>query len=380
MRRQCASNLDIKIFGRVLRLVGDHRTSDRLLDASPDARGISAGTLKVDALRFLAAHALTIMQGEEWERLRAFNESVLVPGATHPSADTFLAHVRRAFADPVRTSDDVRTAMGRAMVDITLGGRPDDRDPARDAQVLFDVVQRPVQRRLLGWYHARRRSRLYATLRHRWRETVPGAQTLLALAKQHADAIPEEMLIEQLPHWMFTFTGSGSDLLIRTLALVSSRPTVRARVVDEVSRAGPLDTTTSIARMPYLDACLLEVGRLYPPVGRTFHREMRPEGAREYVHYFPLLHRDDALGSTVHEFRPERWLDGSIDGVARASNLFLRGPRVCPGRDLILFACRAAAARVLVEQSLGCPHPRLATDPLPVSFPHAEFAFAAVPR
>jgi hypothetical protein len=380
MRRQCASNLDVKLFGRTIRLVGDHRTSDRLLDAPPDGRGVSAGRLKVDALEFLAPHALTIMHGEEWERLRAFNESVLGPGETHAFADIFLSHVRRAFADPVRTSADVRTAMGRVMVDITLGGTAEDGDPARDAQVLFDVVQRPVQRRLLGWYHARRRSRLYATLRQRWRETVPGAQTLLALAKQHAGTVPEQVLIEQLPHWMFTFTGSGSDLLIRALALVSSRPAVRARVLDEASRAGPLETATSIARMPYLDACLLEAGRLFPPVGRTFHREIRTEGTREYVHYFPLLHRNEALGSTVHEFRPERWLDGSIDGVARASNLFLRGPRVCPGRDLILFVCRAAAVRVLVQQSLGCPHPHLATDPLPVSFPDAGSTFAEVPR
>jgi hypothetical protein len=380
MERLETADLDVTVFGRTLRLVGDQRTSDRLLDASPDIRRIAAGTLKVDALRFLAPHALTIMHGEEWKRLRTFNELVLRPGETHPFADAFLAHVRAAFAQPVRSIDDVRRAMGRAMVDITLGGRAPGDDPAEDAQALFDVIQRPLQRRLFGWYHAARRRRLYEMLERRWNATAPDERTLLALAKRHADDIEKHVRVEQLPHWMFTFTGSGSDLLTRALALISSRPSVRARVEQEARAAGSFDAVTSLERLPYLDACLLEAGRLFPPVGRTFHREALANGAREYVHYFPLLHRDDALGPTVHAFHPERWLDGSTDAAERVTNVFLRGPRLCPGRDLIMFVCRTAAVRILVEQSLGCGHPRLASDPLPLAFPVTSLAFSPVPQ
>jgi hypothetical protein len=349
------------------------------LRAVPDERATSAGTLKIDALRFLAPSALTITAGDQWARLRAFNEAVLTPGRPHPFAQTFLTQVRRAFDLPVQRDDDVRDAMGRAMVAITLGRSIPDADPAEDAHVLFDVVQQPVRRRLLGWFHARRRERLYATIRQRWDETSPHEETLLSLAKRNAAGNEASAIIEQLPHWMFTFTGSGTDLLVRMLALVSSRPAVRARVLDEASRAGPLDVAASMFRLPFLDACLKEAGRLFPPVARTFHRERTVGGTAEFLHFFPLLHRDDALGAAVHDFDPDRWR-AAPDAAARASNLFLRGPRVCPGQDLILFVCRAAATRILIEQSSWCPMARLASDPLPISFPRRSVTFSVTER
>jgi hypothetical protein len=103
----------------------------------------------------------------------------------------------------------------------------------------------------------------------------------------------------------------------------------------------------------------------------------------EVVHWFPLLQRDDALGAAVHDFRPDRWLGEELDPAAAASNLFLRGPRVCPGKDLILFVCKAAIARQVGELGLGGPlnggsrASRLAHDPLPVSFPEGEAQFTA---
>jgi cytochrome P450 len=161
---------------------------------------------------------------------------------------------------------------------------------------------------------------------------------------------------------------------------VTSRADVHAKVVQEIRAAGPADRAETIARLPYLHACLLETGRLFPPVTRTFHRKgADASGAgREIVHYFPLLQRDDLLGPTVHEFRPERWLAAPrLDAAAAASNLFLRGPRACPGMDLILFVCTAAAARLLGELGLSGRDDRLARDPLPLSFPKTRARFTA---
>ena len=98
-------------------------------------------------------------------------------------------------------------------------------------------------------------------------------------------------------------------------------------------------------------------------------------GAREYAHYFPFLQRDDSLGPTVHEFRPERWLEPTLDAAASASNLFLRGPRACPGMDLILFVCKTAIARQLAELGVSARQERLTRDPLPISFPKMSGRF-----
>src|SRR3712207_4550886 len=99
---------------------------------------------------------------------------------------------------------------------------------------------------------------------------------------------------------MFTFTGSGTDLLARTLALVASRPTVRAHILREIAEHGALEEPTTIQRLAYLEACLLESARLFSPVPRTFHRapqgdvfeNIRIPANMEIAHYFPLDQRD----------------------------------------------------------------------------------------
>lgn len=357
-------------------LVTDPGRSRTILSREPGA-DFGAGRMKVRAMRFLAPGALTIADGDAWARLREFNEQALGTGGMHPLAQEFLTHVRRSFSRPVSGRADVEAAMARVMAAVVVGGEAKSaRQAAEDVTRLFNAVQHPVRRLLLGWWYARRRTRLYDTLRRRWRDAPPDEPTLLAQARRHASTLDHRTLLEQIPHWMFTFTGSGTDLLTRTLALVGSRPDVAERVAAECAEAGPADQADTVERLRFTRACALEAGRLFPPVTRTFHRPMRAARA-EVVHYFPLLQRDDALGASVHRFVPERWLEPVLDEPAEASNLFLRGPRACPGRDLILFVCTAAIARQVGEIGLRTPGQGLSRDPLPVSFPEGEARFAA---
>jgi len=269
--------------------------------------------------------------------------------------------------------------MARAVLAIVFGASGDDAERAADdARVLLDVVQSPVRRKLLAFRYRRRRERLYDFIARQWRTVDPAALALLSLAKRHAPDGEREELLQQVPHWLFTFTSSGTDLLTRALALICARSHVRRQVQAEVSAAGALDGVASIERLDYLQACLLEAGRLFPPATRTFHATADARGrSRDVVHYFPLLQRHDALGPTVHHFVPERWFEETLDAPAAASNLFLRGPRACPGSDLILFVCRAAIARQVGELQLTGDDPVLSRDPLPVSFPERRARFHA---
>ncbi len=362
-------------------LVGDPRHSAGILAGEPSSAGYCAGPTKVGGMSFLASHALTIVDGEPWRTLRAFNEEVLATGAPHPHAQAFLGHVRAAFHAPVSDQDDVSRAMGRAMVGIVFGDAAAPfSDPGKDARELFDVVASVPKRKLQSRRYAGQRQRYYAMLRERWEAAVAdGAPTLLARARGAAPAVDTQVLVEQIPNWMFTFTGSATKLLTRTLALILSRDEVRTRVIDEIASAGPSDDAATVHALPYLNACLLESGRLFPPVALTFHRPGAAvdRDAPELVHWFPLLQRDDALGADVHAFRPQRWLEPSGDPVRAASNLFLRGPRRCPGEDLVLFVCRAALVRLVAELRQAGGGTRLARDPLPISFPHREATFRA---
>jgi len=371
-----APGLRAGVGGRGVEIVADPDRSEAILSATP-GNGYRAGNLKVKAMGFLAPEALTVADGERWSALRPFNEGALGTGGAHPHAQAFLDHVRAAFAAPVADRAAVEAAMARAMGGIVLGG--DVSEAARiadDVGALFDVVQSPVRRLLLGWRYAGRRQRLYEALARRWEATEPQDPTVLGAARGHAPELGRRTLLEQIPHWMFTFTRSGTDLLTRSLALASSRAAARARIREECAAAGPTDRADTVGRLDFARACVLEAGRLFPPVTRTFHHAVA-EGGREVVHWFPLLQRDDALGATVHEFRPERWLSDTPDAAAEASNLFLRGPRECPGRDLILFVCTAAVARQIGELGITGGGSRLSRDPLPVSFPEGEARFAA---
>jgi cytochrome P450 len=379
--RDHAADLDVGIPGKTFEVVGDRGVSNSVLETPPVADGYEAGETKTKAMSFLAPGALTIANGDAWMQLRAFNERVLATGAPHQFSQSILDHVRSAFPVPVRGIEDVRGAMGRAMENIVLGGAPGNAHPATDVATLFDVVQSPVKRALLGFLYKSKREQLYSMLSGKWDAALTEHQpspNLLSLAAHSAPNVDRQTLLQQIPHWMFTFTGSGTDLLTRTLVLVSSRPEALEKLVDEVRSAGDLTKADSVGRLKYLEACILETGRLFPPVTKTFHR--KPSENREIVHYFPLLQRDDRLGPTVHMFHPERWLMSPLDAPAAASNLFLRGPRACPGMNIILFVCKAAAARQLGELGLVARQELLTRDPLPVSFPKLDEPFSASGR
>jgi cytochrome P450 len=322
---------------------------------------------------FLAPNALTVSDGREWTRLRTVNEEVLEPGRPHDHAAEFLARVRDAFRAPVATPDDVRAAMGRAMLAIVFGPGVAPASLADDVRALFGYVQSPVKRRLLGFVGKRRRARFYADLRRAFDAAAASRDvaSLASLARQHGARTGATELLEQVPHWMFTFPGSGSDLIVRTLALVSAHPEARRAALDELAAGGGDDS------YPFLRACLREAADLYPPVTRTVHRS--PNGATvagvtvpaemDVLHLFPPVAADAA----PRRFRPERWL--AAEPPVTSFDPFLGGARACPGRDLITFVCTAALAVLLGEQRLTLDGSPLVPDALPAEFPRRGIRF-----
>jgi len=363
------------LFKKVLLVTGTD-LSAHILEQPPDVDGFAAGKLKTEAMAFLAPRALTISNGENWTRRRAYNEQVLQPARPHEHQQALLGHVNAAFARPATSTPEIRERMGRVMLGVVFDGVAPAGLP-HDVDTLMGVVQSPLRRRLLGWRYRSLKRHFYETLR-RQRSAAP-APSLVASGLVSEDARPDET-IEQIPHWMFTFTGSGTDLLTRTLALVGSRTDVAERVVAEIAAAGPLDDAATIEKLEYLEACLRETGRLFPPVTKTFH--VAPQGASfegrtipagmEIVHYFPLLQRDTERDATADEFRPERWMGGETGSAGASSYLFLGGARTCPGEDLILFTCKSALALLIGRHGVRADAPALAVDPLPLTYPRKQ--------
>ncbi len=373
-KRLKGDDLMINLGVKKLLLVGSAELSRHILTPPPSLQSFSAGSLKRAGMAFLAAHALTISDDEEWVRRRAFNEAVLQPDRRHELAATFVRATVEAFEPPVNGLWDLRAAMGRAMLGVVFAGEA----PAslvKDMEFLFGLVQAPVKRMLLAPYAYWKRRRLYERLRTLWRAQRTGARPSLLNVAARADSVLDEAeMLEQVPHWMFTFTGSATDLLTRTLALISAYPSVHRRVMAELAAAGPVGGESfATADLTFLEACLWEAAYLYPPVTRTFHRAANcasigtvqiPAGT-EIMHLFPLFTSDGMDRS--RRFDPDRWLKD--DPPVYPFDPFLGGARRCPGERLILLICKTALASLLTRHQTVVLAPGIGVGPLPAVFP-----------
>jgi len=273
--------------------------------------------------------------------------------------------------------------MGRAMLEVVFGGNAAPR-LAQEIQTLFGLVQNPLRRALTAPWAHRRRARFYDSLRALWADgDVSVNPSLLPVARRNAAGLEDAELLEQIPHWMFTFTGSATDLVTRALVLISCAPAVRARVLAEVQAAGPLGDAGHFTAMPLLEGCLLEAAQLYPPVTRTFRRALDsttvgdvsiPPGI-EIMQLFPPLMSAAAGAAQARSFNPDRWLQA--DPPVVSFDPFLGGPRRCPGRNLILLICRVALASLLVQQRLVVDAPGMGPRSLPAVFPRRGLRFHA---
>ena len=381
-QRRGSENLILNFGVKRILLVGGKELSKGILDAYPRPDGITTGEMKRKGMSVLAPHALTISDGPEWERLRAFNEHALEAGRPHKFERDFTGHVLAAFNAPIRDIDGIRAAMSRSMLGVVFGGKA-PASVADDVQALFELVQNPIKRKIRARSARRRRERLYYTLRNLWRDPS-AARTASLLTAAHGAAsagstIDETVLLEQVPHWMFTFTGSGTDLVARALTLILSDVNARRKAEAELERAGPLEDPATIDGLTFLEACLMEGAHLFPPVTRTFHTA--PNGASvngvmipprmEVVHSFPLISSADA--TDARRFRPERWMERA--NAPPGFDPFLGGVRHCPGRSIIMHVSKAALAAMIGRQRLTLDGVTLNTDSLPAEFPRRGVRF-----
>lgn len=380
-RRYESADIVLDLIVRRILFVSGPELSTHILAAEPSVRSLASGSTKKKAMAFLAPNALTILDGEAWRVYRSHNETVLQTGRAHAHLPAILDQVRKTFATPVGGMKDVRRRMGEVMLATVFGEGNAPAHLIDDIQELFAEVG--LKTALLGSRKKALRDRFRDEIGRLWRSGADAAQpSLVELAHEASGTVDashrrEDMQIDQIPHWMFTFTNSGSDLLARSLAMVTARDDAIRRARDEIASAGAPETPASVHGLSYLEACIHETGRLYPPVVQASHRaesDDRFDGltipaGTEIVQFFPFTNRDASRDPLADSFRPERWLDQAERMQERYPNLFLSGARACPGRNLILFVIKSALALQLGLETTRARPNALTSDPLPFSFP-----------
>ncbi|KAF2208661.1 hypothetical protein CERZMDRAFT_48729 [Cercospora zeae-maydis SCOH1-5] len=135
-----------------------------------------------------------------------------------------------------------------------------------------------------------------------------------------------------------------------TLAYLLRNPHAMAKLQAEISEANlsfpPL--WTEVNRLPYLDACIKEAGRLTPLLIDPLEREVPVPGAEISGFFVPagtivavnthaMNFEPKLWGPNTHEFRPERWIDcdeQQLKRMERANLFFAGGRRICVGEHI----------------------------------------------
>ncbi|XP_062203625.1 cytochrome P450 CYP94D108-like [Phragmites australis] len=183
---------------------------------------------------------------------------------------------------------------------------------------------------------------------------------------EHSDEVLRDIVLS----FLIAGRETTSSALTWFFWLVSSRPDVVARVVDEVravrestgTRPGEPFGFDALRDMHYLHAALTESMRLYPPAPIDSQScaadDTLPDGTHvgagwsvTYSAY--AMGRLAAIwGEDCAEYKPERWL--GADGAFRPESpfrftVFHAGPRMCLGKEMAYVQMKSIVASVLEE-------------------------------
>ncbi|XP_074594313.1 cytochrome P450 4c3-like [Brevipalpus obovatus] len=165
------------------------------------------------------------------------------------------------------------------------------------------------------------------------------------------DTSSDRLTIEGIREEVDTFIFAGHDTtsasLIAAIYLIGNHPEIQERLYEEVSSKSideQFDYKT-IGEMKYLDACVKESLRLFPPVPMISKRlgsELNvlgyqiPPGTRIIISIFHK-HRDPEIFRNPDEFRPNRFMADNGDKILPFTHYpFSAGPRNCIGQKFAL--------------------------------------------
>nr|ULA45394.1 cytochrome P450 monooxygenase NecC [Nectria sp. HLS206] len=152
----------------------------------------------------------------------------------------------------------------------------------------------------------------------------------------------------------FGFMIGGGETTSTTLSgltyLLIRHPHVLRRLLDELQQAGvgPETSWSSLAQLEYLNACITETLRIYPPAAAGLARittpggtlicgKIVPEDTVVYVSQY-AANRSPTHFHLADEFHPERWIPGEDlafkNDKKEVAQPFSVGPRNCLGQHL----------------------------------------------
>lgn len=162
------------------------------------------------------------------------------------------------------------------------------------------------------------------------------------------DALETTVAAEMLDHVQAGHEGTGITLTYLMCEL-SRNPDAKRKLRKELESLGVDPSPQAIDSLPFLDAVLMETMRRYPGSLGPFPRYVPEKGARLGGFEVPAgttvstsvysLHRNPEVFPMPEEWRPERWLEATVEGrkeMMRWFWVFGSGGRMCIGNHLAI--------------------------------------------
>ncbi|RAH42801.1 cytochrome P450 [Aspergillus brunneoviolaceus CBS 621.78] len=162
-------------------------------------------------------------------------------------------------------------------------------------------------------------------------------------------------------------TDSNSAALRGTLLHIFTSPPAYNKLraeIDEATRSGrvsPQATAAEVAGLPYLDACIREGMRIWPPFAGLNIKQVNKGGEVIKGKFIPggtgiatsfwRFQRNPVFGEDVETFRPERWLKATPEERARMEKVndlvFGYGRWLCLGRQMVVMEMKQVIVELL---------------------------------
>ncbi|KAK3291691.1 cytochrome P450 [Chaetomium fimeti] len=177
--------------------------------------------------------------------------------------------------------------------------------------------------------------------------------------------------------WTFSNVIAGSDstaVVMRTAMYhLLSHPSSLDRLSAELAPLSrPYPTSSELANLPYLGACVNEAVRLHPPFclplervvpagGATICGRKFPAGVVVGMNPFVVNRHRPTFGQDADKWRPERWLEGDVEHqrkLAQSIMTFGAGRRICLGKHVALLEIKKTVSALLMNYNFKLVDPK----------------------
>jgi len=354
----------------------------------------------------LLGQGLLISEGEFWRRQRRLAQPAFHRARLNDYAATMLeiteGHIRDWRNAETRNIGQEMTSLTLQIAVRTLFGTTLPEEARRVGQAMTFLMRYSLSRQRLPFripetwptprnLRANRElgfidSLVYRIISERQEEGNSNHHDLLALLMSAMDEDGAQMTRQQLHDETMTLFLAGHEttaqMLTWTWYALSENPPVGTRLQEElggVLGARPMEIS-DLPKLPYLEAVMKEVLRLYPPAYIMAREVIEPceiggysMGPKSTIIFSQwVMHRDARYYDNPEQFRPERWLEGLSDRLPPGAYFpFGGGPRRCIGEGFALeeaaiviatlarrFRFRLAANASVVPEPLVTLRPR----------------------